>query len=194
MTVNHPIIKYRLTVNGRIPEYLCKHEHAFSGIYGVNTNKEGYTPFWHPPQDMQYLGLSCGPIDPAGVPDTLEVIDTKQDLLSYITGISSSWTTHNEVVTGISTVVEKGPKLSFSGDGVGISTIKSTSVEYDPIEGEVVGVSTISNVSDSETTKNGVLTLTRTTTTITTKEIFSPFDPVAATEELWTKYETVNGL
>jgi hypothetical protein len=53
MAVNHPIIKYRLTAQGRIPDYLCGHEGSFGGMYGVNTNKPGYVPRWPSPQETQ---------------------------------------------------------------------------------------------------------------------------------------------
>jgi hypothetical protein len=66
MTVNHPIITYRLTRDGRIPEFLCKHEGAFGGMYGVNTNKPGYIAKWPSPQETQFLGMGDGPLDPDG--------------------------------------------------------------------------------------------------------------------------------
>ena len=67
MTAQHPIITYRLTRDGRIPEFLCSHEGAFAGMYGVNTNKPGFVPRWPSPQETLYLGMACGPIDPAAI-------------------------------------------------------------------------------------------------------------------------------
>ena len=69
----HPIIKYRLTKAGRIPEYLCKDAGSFSGMYGVNTNKAGKIPKWTSPQETLYLGMACGDPDSDGLPDGLVV-------------------------------------------------------------------------------------------------------------------------
>ena len=108
MAAQHPVIKYRLTPQGRTPDYLCKHEGSFAGMYGVNTNKEGYIPAWLPPQETLYLGLGCGPIDPDGAPAGVEVVETKADLQTYITGISTTWTVDSEGVTGIRTETTTG--------------------------------------------------------------------------------------
>ena len=53
MTVQHPIITYRLRSNGTIPPFLCTEHGAFNGMYGVNTNKEGYIRAWLPPQETK---------------------------------------------------------------------------------------------------------------------------------------------
>jgi hypothetical protein len=108
MAAQHPVIKYRLTPQGRTPDYLCKHEGSFAGMYGVNTNKEGYIPKWLSPQETQYLGLGCGPIDPDGAPAGVEVVETKADLQTYITGITTTWTVDSEGVTGIRTETTTG--------------------------------------------------------------------------------------
>lgn len=196
MAVNHPIIKYRLTKEGRVPEFLCNHEGAFAGMYPVNTNKPGYIPRWLAPQETQYLGMGCGPIDPDGVPDGVEVISTKTALQTYITGISTSWTNSSLVVTGISTSIEEGPVNVFGvPENQDQIIITSTPlVAYAVTEGVVVGVETSQNVSDKIITEDNVTTLIRTTTTIETSKVETPFDPIAATNELWDKYKAVNGL
>jgi len=277
MAVQHPVIKYRLTPQGRTPDYLCKHAGSFAGMYGVNTNKEGYIPKWLSPQETQYLGLGCGPIDPDGAPAGVEVVETKADLQTYITGISTTWTVDSQGVTGIRTETTTGtleawnPPSGIDGEeysGPGLTTTTTASVTYDAPSGtviehtgsyvtrivvetatssgvttstqefainhpytnititgtsDVVGVVTTTGpdidgeevttttttttttathqditegYSDSFRTvdEDGVVTKTRTRTYRETTKVRNPFDPVAATEELWTKYETINGL
>ena len=278
MAVQHPIIKYRLTPQGRTPDYLCKHEGSFAGMYGVNTNKDGYIPAWLPPQETQYLGLGCGPIDPDGAPAGVEVVETKDALQTYITGITTTWTVDTEGVTGIRTETTVGtleawnPPSGMEGEeysGPGLTTTTSASVTYDAPSGTVIehtasyvtkivvetatasGVTTstqefeithpytnitITGTSDAvgvvtttagpggegeEVTtttttttttathnditegysdsfrtvdEDGVVTKTRTRTYREVTKVRNPFDPVAATNDLWTKYEAVNGL
>jgi len=275
MAVQHPIIKYRLTPQGRTPDYLCKHEGSFAGMYGVNTNKEGYIPAWLPPQETQYLGLGCGPIDPDGAPSGVEVVETKAELQTYITGITTTWTVDSEGVTGIRTETTTGtleawnPPSGIDGEeysGPGLTTTTTASVTYDAPSGTViehtasyvtkivvetatasgvttsteefainhpytnitvtgtsdaVGVVTTTGPDDQETTVttttttttathqditegysdsvtttdvDGVVTKTRTRTYRETTKVRNPFDPVAATTELWDKYKAVNGL
>jgi hypothetical protein len=277
MSVQHPVIKYRLTPQGRTPDYLCKHTGSFAGMYGVNTNKEGYIPAWLPPQETLYLGLGCGPIDPDGAPAGVEVVETKAELQTYITGITTTWTVDSEGVTGIRTETTTGtleawnPPSGIDGEeysGPGLTTTTSASVTYDAPSGTViehtgsyvtrivvetatssgvttsteefainhpytnitvtgtsdaVGVVTTTGLDDEETTvttttttttttathqditegysdsfrtvdEDGVVTKTRTRTYRETTKVRNPFDPVAATNDLWTKYETINGL
>ena len=270
MAVQHPVIKYRLTPQGRTPDYLCKHAGSFAGMYGVNTNKEGYIPKWLSPQETQYLGLGCGPIDPDGAPAGVEVVETKADLQTYITGITTTWTVDSEGVTGIRTETTTGtleawnPGEDYAGPGltttttdtvasaapagtviehtasyvtrIVVETATSSGVTTSTQEfainhpytnitvtgtSDAVGVVTTTGPDDEETTvttttttttathqditegysdsfrtvdEDGVVTKTRTRTYRETTKVRNPFDPVAATEELWTKYETINGL
>ena len=270
MAVQHPVIKYRLTPQGRTPDYLCKHEGSFAGMYGVNTNKEGYIPAWLSPQETLYLGLGCGPIDPDGAPAGVEVVETKADLQTYITGISTTWTVDSEGVTGIRTETTTGtleawnPGEEYAGPGLTTTTTSPTAiaapsgtviehtasyvtkivVETATASGvttstqefainhpytnitvtgtsDAVGVVTTTGPDDQETTVttttttttathqditegysdsvtttdvDGVVTKTRTRTYRETTKVRNPFDPVAATTELWDKYKAVNGL
>ena len=278
MAVNHPIIKYRLTAQGRVPEYLCGHEGGFAGMYGVNTNKPGYLPKWQSPQETQYLGMACGPIDPDGAPAEVEVVSTKAALQSYITGISTTWTVDSQGVTGIRTETTTGTLEAWNPPsgmddaeytGPGLTTTTSAPVTFDAPVGtviehtasyvtkivverataagvttstqeftithpytninvtgttETVGVVTTTDgpgaegeevtttttttttaathqditegYSDSVTTTDvdGVVTKTRIRTFRETTKVRNPFDPVAATDELWAKYEAVNEL
>ena len=270
MTVQHPIITYRLRSNGTIPPFLCTEHGAFNGMYGVNTNKEGYIPAWLPPQETKYLGMACGPVDPDGCPKCVDVIETKAELQTYITGISTTWTVDTSGTTGIHTVTTTGPLDAWNPGpdyvGPGLTTTTSPEVTFPAPSGTVivhnasyvtkivtevetssgvttsvqnftpsypynnitiVGVSTVVGVvtttgpdeqivtttttttteeathedvtegySDSVTTVdvNGVITKTVARTFTETTKVRNPFDPVAATNELWTKYEIVNGI
>ena len=276
MSAQHPIIKYRLTRDGRVPEYLCTDSRAFAGIYGVNTNKPGFIPRWPSPQETQYLGMGCGQIDPDGTPAGVDVIETKEELETYITGISTTWTVDTQGVTGIRTETTTGPLEAWNSAGIGtdytgpgLTTTTTAPVTFDAPAGTIVehsaeyvtkivvetatasGVTTsvqefeinhpYTNITIVGTTEEvGVVTTTRpgidggeevTTTTTTTKtqathqditegysdsvtttdvdgvvtktrvrtfrettKVRNPFDPVAATDELWAKYEAVNEL
>ena len=278
MTVQHPIITYRLRSNGTLPPFLCKHPGSFAGMYGVNTNKEGFIPAWLPPQETKYLGMACGQVDPDACPKCVDVIGTKEELETYITGISTTWTVDSQGVTGIRTETTTGTDdawnaLTVTNDigvgytGPGLTTTTTAPVSFDAPAGTVilhnanyttrivvetqnsagvttsveeftpsysynnitiVGVSTavgivtttrideeevttittstttteathedvVENYSDSFTTVDvdGEINKTRVRTYTETTKVRNPFDPVAATNELWTKYETVNGL
>jgi hypothetical protein len=284
MTVQHPIITYRLRSNGTIPPFLCDEPGSFAGMYGVNTNKEGYIPAWLPPQETKYLGMACGPVDPDGCPSCVDVIETKQELEDYITSISTTWTVDTQGVTGIRTETTTGtleawnpPSQGIGMDGEvgaaytgpGLTTTTTAQVTFGAPSGTVIehtaeyvtkivvetsssaGVTTsvqefdivhpYTNITITGTTETvGVVTtsgpglgegeeITTTTTTTRTQathldvtegysdsitttdvdgevtktrvrtyrevtKVRNPFDPVAATNELWTKYETVNGL
>ena len=278
MTVQHPIITYRLRSNGTLPPFLCKHPGSFAGMYGVNTNKEGFIPTWLPPQETKYLGMACGRVDPDDCPKCVNVIETKEELETYITGISTTWTVDSQGVTGIRTETTTGTDdawnaLTVTNDigvgytGPGLTTTTTAPVSFDAPAGTVilhnanyttrivvetqnsagvttsveeftptyqynnitiVGVSTavgivtttrideeevttittstttteathedvVENYSDSFTTVDvdGEINKTRVRTYTETTKVRNPFDPVAATNELWTKYETVNGL
>jgi len=198
MAVNHPIIKYRLTRDGRIPEFLCNHEGAFGGMYGVNTNKPGYIAKWSSPQETQFLGMGCGPIDPDGAPEGVEVIETKTALKTYITSISSEWTVKSTGVTGVSTETTSGSLEAWNADedyeGPALDVTTTENVVTAAPAGTVVGVTT--SYADSVTTTNvdGVITKTVVRTYTETTEVENPFDSTAATDELWNKYKAVNEL
>jgi hypothetical protein len=198
MTVQHPIITYRLRSNGTIPSFLCNEPGAFNGMYGVNTNKEGFIPVWLSPQETKYIGMACGPVDPDGCPKCVEVIETKEELETYITGISTTWTVKSTGVTGVSTETTTGSLEAwnagedYEGPALVVTTTEKV-VTADPA-GTVVGVTT--SYADSVTTTDidGVVAKTVVRTYTETTEVENPFDPIAAADELWTKYETVNGL
>lgn len=198
MAAQHPIIKYRLTRDGRIPEFLCNHEGAFAGMYGVNTNKPGYIAKWPSPQETLFLGMGCGPIDPDGAPEGVEVVETKAALKTYITSISSEWKVKSTGVTGVSTETTSGPLEAWNAgedyDGPALTTTTTEKVLTDAPAGTVVGVTTSYADSTTTTDVDGVITKTVVRTYTETTEVENPFDPDAATNELWDKYKAVNGL
>ena len=198
MTAQHPIITYRLTRDGRIPEFLCNHEGAFAGMYGVNTNKPGFVPRWPAPQETLYLGMACGPIDPDGAPEGVEVIETKAELETYITGISTTWTVKSTGVTGVSTETTSGPLEAWNAgenyEGPELVVTTTEKVVTAAPAGTVVGVTTSYADSTTTTDVDGVVTKTVVRTYTETTEVENPFDPAAAATELWDKYKTVNGL
>jgi hypothetical protein len=199
MSAQHPIIKYRLTRDGRIPEYLCTDPRAFAGMYGVDTNTPGFIPRWLSPQETQFLGMGCGEIDPdQGAPAGVSVVETKAELQTYITGISTAWTVKSRGVTGVSTETTTGTLEAWNpGEdyaGPGLTTTTTDKVVTAAPAGTVVGVTT--SYADSVTTSDtdGVVTKTVVRTFTETTEVENPFDPAAAADELWAKYEAVNEL
>jgi hypothetical protein len=200
MTVNHPIIKYRLTREGRVPEYLCTYEGAFGGMYGVNTNKPGYLPKWPSPQETLYLGMGCGPIDPDGAPEGVEVIETKEELDAYITSISTEWTVEERTLVREWTETREGTEQQFNpspedmmnGTYTPIIAVQSPITEYDLPEGEILRRETESSVSITKTDVDGVVTIKEVKTIKEYAVTVVPFDPIAASDELWTKYELIN--
>ena len=59
--MTYPIIQYRLTQGGRIPEeVLAGIATGFSGECAANTNKAGCIPKWIVSEKTQYLGLGIG--------------------------------------------------------------------------------------------------------------------------------------
>ena len=201
--MTYPIIQYRLTQGGRIPEeVLAGIETGFSGECSANTNKAGCIPRWIGSQKNQYLGLGIGTeSNIQGLPEVVcGVLTTKATLQSYITEIATaaSWTTLTNVTTGIVTTTEVGLKTCFdpveNPSGAGITTTTSTPWAGSAGAGTTVGVTTSNAISDSETTSAGITTLTRTTVTNTVDEMSNPYDPAAKATELWDIYEAVNGL
>tara|TARA_B100001113_G_C20868447_1_gene517239 strand:- start:84 stop:689 length:606 start_codon:yes stop_codon:yes gene_type:complete len=201
--MTYPIIQYRLTQTGRIPEeVLAGIETGFSGECAANTNKAGCIPKWIGSQKNQYLGLGIGTeSNIQGLPEVVcGVLTTKATLQSYITEISSGWVTLTDVTTGISTYKEVGLATCFdpvnNPSGAGITTTTITPAWSGSAgAGTTVGVTTNTGMVQTSTTDGeGVSTYTRTYTTTTVDEMSNPYDPAAKATELWDIYEAVNGL
>ena len=203
--MTYPIIQYRLTQTGRIPEeVLAGIATGFSGECAANTNKAGCIPKWIGSQKNQYLGLGIGTeSNIQGLPEVVcGVLTTISELQNYISEVATagSWVNLTEVVTGVSTYKEVGLATCFdpvnnpSGAGITTTTI-SPPWSGSAGAGTTVGVTTSTAMVQTSTTDGeGVSTYTRTYTTITTDEMSNPYDPAAKATELWDIYEAVNGL
>ena len=55
-----PIVKYTLSKQGRVPEWLSTDSRAFAGEHSITGNKSGKIPRYEAPQDTIYLGIACG--------------------------------------------------------------------------------------------------------------------------------------
>ena len=77
----HNCIKYRLTQEGTVPNFLYLGEDGVGGVYGV---ADASTPS---PRDMVMIGISND-----NATGDFEIVATKNDLLTYLTDVGSSWT------------------------------------------------------------------------------------------------------
>lgn len=77
----HQMMKYRLTAEGTIPDFLYLGEDGVGGVYGVN---DPSTPW---PRDLVQVGITK-----KNATGDFEVIPTKADLLAYLTAIGANWT------------------------------------------------------------------------------------------------------
>lgn len=75
MSVNHQIVKYCLTIDGEIPEYIFTEK--LSGEFGTEVNNR------QSPQNLELIGITRNPVT---IDDdtVLEVYETKEQLLEYI--------------------------------------------------------------------------------------------------------------
>ena len=85
-----PIVKYTLSKQGRIPEWLSSDSRAFAGQHSISGNKDGYIPRYESPQSRIMLGIAAGEPDPDGTPDDyIGKIASKSDLQAYLIGIGT---------------------------------------------------------------------------------------------------------
>ena len=85
-----PIVKYTLSKQGRIPEWLSSDSRAFAGEHSTDGNKSGYIPRYESPQSRIMLGIAAGEPDPDGTPDDyIGKIASKSDLQAYLIGIGT---------------------------------------------------------------------------------------------------------
>lgn len=78
----HQCIKYRLTAEGTIPDFLCLHENGVGGVFVV---ADPSTPS---PRDNVMIGLTEDGFDTGD----FEVIPTKADLQAYLSVVGADWT------------------------------------------------------------------------------------------------------
>ena len=101
-----PIVKYTLTKQGRVPEWLSSDSRAFAGLHGITGNKSGKIPRYEAPQDNIYLGIASGDPDSDGTPDDyIGTYANKTALQTYITetGSTLQYKTETLTATGIQT-------------------------------------------------------------------------------------------
>ena len=77
----YQMMKYRLTTEGTVPEFLYLGEDGVGGVYGVS---DPATPW---PRDLVQVGIA----NPGATGD-FEVIPTKADLQAYLTAVGANWT------------------------------------------------------------------------------------------------------
>ena len=208
MTAQHPIITYRLRSNGTIPPFLCKHPESFAGMFPVNTNKPGFIPAWLPPQETKYLGMACGPVDPDGCATCVHVIETKEELDAYITEATDGQLVEKRTLVREWKETKEGTEEQFNGpsdpslqelfvDGTlqvfnPLEPVESDLVEHDLPEGEIIRRDQESTLSVTKTDVDGVVTIKEVTSYKEYAITEVPFDPIAASDELWARYELVN--
>ena len=192
-----PIVKYTLTKQGRVPEWLSTDSRAFAGEHGITGNKSGYIPRYESPQDNIYLGIAGGDPDPDGTPDDyVGILTTKALLQSYITttGSTLQYKTSTDTVTGIQTVTTVGLATVWNNPDNyqgGLSTTTSTKFTASGI-GTAAGITTTSSTSTSSTTTDGVTTRTDKVTTTETTKFETSYDYAAEATRLYDIYEAIN--
>jgi len=150
-----PIVKYTLSKQGRVPEWLSSDSRAFAGQHGITGNKSGKIPRYESPQDTIYLGVASGDPDPDGTPDDyVGTFANKTALQTYITetGSTLQYKTVTNTLTGIQTVTTTGLSTAWaaveSGDGYAGGLSTTTTSKQTP-----VGVGTTAVLSGSLATK-----------------------------------------
>jgi hypothetical protein len=150
MTVQHPIITYRLTPTEQNPCYLCKKEGSFfPRLYPINTNPNNKLSIWNGCQVDKFVGLGCGPIDPEGIPTEVTVLSTKTQLQSHVTEATTGWTVDSRGVTGIRTETTSGTDDAWNAStvtndigvgytGPGLTTTTTAPVSFDTPAGTVI--------------------------------------------------------
>ena len=192
-----PIVKYTLTKQGRVPEWLSTDSRAFAGLHGITGNKTGYIPKYESPQEIISLGIAAGDPDPDGTPDDyVGIITTKALLQSYITATGSTlqYKTETDTVTGIQTVTTVGLATVWNNPDDykgGLTTTTSTKFTASGI-GTAVGVTTSSSTSTTNSETDGVVTRTDKVTTTETTKFDTSYDYAAEATRLWDIYEAIN--
>ena len=192
-----PIVKYTLSKQGRVPEWLSSDSRAFAGEHGITGNKSGKIPRYESPQETIYLGIASGDPDSDGTPDDyVGIITTKALLQTYITetGSTLQYKVTTETVTGIQTATTVG--LSTVWDNTenyqgGLSTTTSTKFTASGI-GTAVGVTTSTSTSQQTVNSDEVITRTDKVTTTETTSFETSYDYAAEATRLWDIYEAIN--
>ena len=176
-----PIVKYTLSKQGRVPEWLSSDSRAFAGEHGITGNKSGKIPRYESPQDTIWLGIAAGDPDPDGTPDDyIGKIASKSDLKAYLIGIGTiaGYKVETLTLTGIQTAVTTGLATAWaaveSGDGYAGGLSTTTSSKQTP-----VGVGTTVVKSGSVATKIVTNVITDSASTFSTVTNAISVDPAS---------------
>ena len=146
-----PIVKYTLTKQGRIPEWLSSDSRAFAGEHGITGNKSGKIPRYESPQDNIYLGIASGDPDPDGTPDDyVGTFANKTALQTYLVEVGNTlkYKTETDTVTGVQTSVTTGLSTAWDANPYAGGLSTTTSTKY-----TASGVGTVATISTSQVTK-----------------------------------------
>ena len=161
-----PIVKYTLTKQGRIPEWLSSDSRAFAGEHGITGNKSGKIPRYEAPQDTIFLGVASGDPDSDGTPDDyVGTFANKTALQTYITetGSTLQYKVTTGTATGIQTATTTGLSTAWNQENYSGGLSTSTTTKY-----TASGVGTVATISASGVTKVVVKTDTPTGSTSAT--------------------------
>ena len=146
-----PIVKYTLTKQGRIPEWLSSDSRAFAGEHVISGNKDGYIPRYESPQSRIMLGIAAGDPDPDGTPDDyIGTFANKTALQTYLVTVGNSlkYKTTTNTVTGVQTSVTTGLSTAWDANPYAGGLSTTTSTKY-----TASGVGTVATISTSGVTK-----------------------------------------
>ena len=172
-----PIVKYTLTKQGRIPEWLSSDSRAFAGEHTISGNKDGYIPRYESPQSRIMLGIAAGDPDPDGTPDDyIGKIASKSDLQAYLIGIGTiaGYKTTTLTLTGIQTAVTTGLATAWDANPYAGGLTTTTSAKR-----TMVGVGTTAILSGSLATKIVTNVITDSASTFSTVTNAISVDPAS---------------
>ena len=166
-----PIVKYTLTKQGRIPEWLSSDSRAFAGQHSISGNKDGYIPRYESPQSRIMLGIAAGDPDPDGTPDDyIGTFANKTALQTYLVTVGNAlkYKTETDTVTGVQTSVTTGLSTAWNADPYAGGLTTTTSAKR-----TMVGVGTTAILSGSLATKivTNVVTMSGSTFSTVTNAI-----------------------
>lgn len=78
------VMKYRLTAEGTIPEFLYLGEDGVGGVFGV------VDPETSSPRNLVQIGITNN-----NATGDFEIVQTKEELLAYLTLVGANWTQPN---------------------------------------------------------------------------------------------------
>ena len=161
-----PIVKYTLSKQGRVPEWLSSDSRAFAGEHAITGNKSGKIPRYEEPQDTIFLGVASGDPDSDGTPDDyVGTFANKTALQTYITetGSTLQYKVTTGTATGIQTATTTGLSTAWNQENYSGGLSTSTTTKY-----TASGVGTVATISTSGVTKVVVKTDTPTGSTSAT--------------------------